>query len=135
MNATESRFCRIKRLSEEQIGHLHEVERVADVKWRDHPDGDDVARGIGWNMRGLQVINSYERHLPPFWNPRLSASDQSRILAVFFDHPEVRRAFVMVDDFEKTEVEAMHAADWRVWKYGPLVGTGAGDEMRSKAAA
>jgi hypothetical protein len=121
MNSAESRFLRIRRLSEEDIASIHDAERKADIAWRETVIGSGN-RGPGWRVAGLQKLATIELNLPPFWDARRPEEERVRTAKMFFAATPVRKAFVMLDDMGKTEVEAQHAADWIVWKQGPDLG-------------
>lgn len=133
MNERESRFMRVKRLSEEQVGVLHDAERAAEQRWQDHRD-DPSKRGEGWLVVGTQKLIDLERTMPPFWDARKPEDERSRIVAVFLASPSVRRAFATLDEADKSELELTHAADWQVWKRAPLVGTTNGAEVLARDA-
>lgn len=133
MNDKEARFMRVKRMSESQVSALHDAERAADERWREHRD-DPSKRGDGWEIVGVQKLVELERVMPPFWESRVAEDVRARAIAVFLASPSVRRAFAMLDAADKSEMESTHAADWLVWKRAPIVGTLAGEAVRAGGA-
>lgn len=118
MNSQEARFLQIKRFSEEELGELHKVEQAA---------------GIEWMIVGARKMLDINRVKPPFWDARKSEEDKARQIDIFLHSASVKAAFLLLDDLEKSEVESMHEADWRVWRYAPAIGNGVGDEIREKS--
>lgn len=132
MNTQESRFMRIRRFSEDEIASLHDVERTADLKWRSSEDAK--VRGDGWLIAGAQKIVALEVGKEAFWNQRITEDDRSRAIDAFVKSNPVKRAFAMLTDKDKTEIECQHGADWVVWKLAPMIGTAVGESMRKATA-
>lgn len=118
MNSQEARFVQIKRLSEDEVGELHRVEQGA---------------GVNWMIIGAQKLVDINRIKPPFWDQRKSEEDKMRQIDIFLHSAAVKAAFLILQDQIQTEIEVMHEADWRVWRYAPAIGAGVGDEMREKS--
>lgn len=106
MNRHESRFMRIRRYTEQQIGELHDAERAAYMD--SNPDG--------WYIAGEKYMNKIDLLLPPFWEKKVTNEERDRAFRQFFEQKAVRHAFVMLNDFTKNEMEAQHEADWYLYK-------------------
>lgn len=104
MSSTESRFMRIKRYSEQEVGRLHDTERSS---------------GSNWLITGAAVMDSLDLDKGAYWPKTMAIEDRDRSVASFMAHSCVRRAFAMLTDYGKTEAQAMHDADWVVWKEAP----------------
>lgn len=127
MNGEEARFMQLKRLSQEEVQKLHDLERAAGLRWREAAAKGTLeaweSRGEGWRSVGSAYLARLARVQPAFWDPRMPETERARVVAAFMEHPSVRRAFKMLDDREKTEFAAQHLADWLVWREAPMVGT------------
>lgn len=123
---------RIKRLTDEQLTRLHELEAQSDERWRAAVDRDSreklsypelrALRGEGWGAVGERYLQSLEHLLPTFWPPRLSESDRFHAVEAWRANKQVRYACVLANDVNKTELAALHAADLHHWRYGPVLG-------------
>ena len=136
MNEIETRLARIKRLSREQLDELQNVEREADKRWRAFADKPEQ-RGDGWSTAGAKKLNEIELPMQSFFSPRQAEQDRAKAIAVFFADKIVRKALAMARDTSSTyasECMAQHAADNLVWQSAPAIGSGAGDEVRSRLA-
>jgi len=121
MNSDEARFMRLKRYSQEQIGELHDIERVADQKWRDNfSEGRRAEAGEGWSCEGSRFMTRLDRILGPYWDSAKPQDEQAREVDFFINSHVVKRAFAKMNASEKTEMEAQHEADWLVWKDAPM---------------
>lgn len=129
MNAEEARLLRIKRYSSEQVAELHEVERLADIKWRESADKAWGERGDGFTMAGLRFMARLDNLLGPYWIDGKESGDQAREIANFLEHPAVRRALAKyrASPEDEPELTAVHLLDWSAWKDGPQIHHGKGD--------
>lgn len=66
-------------------------------------------------------MHRIDRDMPPFWDKNKTHEDRDRAINSFLNLPQVRRAFVMAHDMEKKEMDAMHEADWYVFKTTPAL--------------
>lgn len=122
LNAMECRFLNIKRFSQEEVIELHRRESAADDRWRKHRDGTPEQRGDGWTSAGSRYVRLVNAGKPAFWDPRMPEQERNRLLDAFLLHPAVRRAFKLLENVERSEVDCQHSADWHVWKEAPEVG-------------
>lgn len=125
LNAMECRFLNVKRLSQEEVMELHKREKAADDRWTKHRSGTADDRGDGWLAAGSRHLNFLNRLKPSYWDPRMPEVERNRLLSAFLVHPAVRRAFKLLENSERPEVDCQHSADWYVWKEAPEVGVSA----------
>ncbi len=109
-----SRWLRMRRYSATQIERIHDLETRGYERWRKIMDTKKMA-GFLWEKWAYSYMRDLDLQLGPYWGAKTPADHKENENKRFMEQAW-RLAGSIIKDLKRSELDALHEADWVVYR-------------------